>query len=251
MVAPEDHGLASDLAARTGELLLKVRMHYSSQPPSLMRTEGDRQAHEFIVQTLSRERPHDAVLSEEGVDDASRLAAERVWIVDPLDGTWEFGEADRVDWAVHIALWESGALVAGAVALPAQNRVFSTAQPPGPPTEFHAHPRVVVSRSRPPTFAAEVASRVGGTLVQLGSAGAKAMAVVTDAADAYLHAGGQHEWDVAAPVAVARAAGLHASRIDGSDFAFNQPDPHLADLLICRTGLADQMLAAIADVAVG
>lgn len=179
------------------------------------------------------------------MDDPARLAARRVWIIDPLDGTREFGELGRTDWAVHVALWEDGDLVAGAVALPAEGALFSTAAPaPAPPTG-DGPLKVVVSRSRPPAVARTVAEAIGAEVVSIGSAGAKAMAVVTGAVDVYVHAGGQYEWDSAAPVVVARAAGLHTSRIDGSPLRYNQPVPSLPDLLICRPELAGAALAAI------
>ncbi len=213
-----DHQLARELAAAAGERLLELRA--SGGEPDELRKAGDRLSHEFLVAELARLRPADAVLSEEGRDDPARLTADRVWIVDPLDGTREFGEPPRADWAVHVALWErerSGRrLTAGAVALPARDVVLSTAEPTraaGPP----ASPlRLLVSRSRPPEFVTRLAAALGATLVPLGSAGAKAAAVILGEADAYVHSGGQYEWDSAAPVAVARAAGLHTSRIDGS-----------------------------------
>ena len=164
------------------------------------------------------------MLSEEGVDDARRLSADRVWIVDPLDGTREFGEGDRNDWAVHVALWERGALVAGAVALPAQGVTLDSGSPP--PLPAAGDPlRLVVSRTRPPELVTALAERLGAELVPMGSAGAKAMSVLQGRADAYVHGGGQYEWDSAAPVAVAAAAGLHTSRLDGSPLVYNRADP--------------------------
>jgi 3'(2'), 5'-bisphosphate nucleotidase len=189
------------------------------------------------------------VLSEEGADDPIRLVSDRVWIVDPLDGTREFAELDRADWAVHVALWERGDLVAGAVALPAEGTTLSAADVAAAPARSAGPVRLAVSRSRPPVLVVELARRVGGQLVPMGSAGVKAMSVVRGTADAYVHAGGQYEWDSAAPVAVARAAGLHTSRVDGSPLRYNKPDPHLPDLLICRPELADQLLTALADLA--
>jgi 3'(2'), 5'-bisphosphate nucleotidase len=243
----DDHRLAHDLAAQAGELLLALRA--DGGDPRELRDAGDRRSHEFLASQLSQLRPGDAVLSEEGRDDPARLAAERVWIVDPLDGTREFGEPDRTDWAVHVALWErgaqaAGALAAGAVALPAQGRVLSTAQPPAaPPAPQPGQPvRVLVSRTRPPAFLDRLAERIELSLIPMGSAGAKAAAVITGDADAYLHSGGQYEWDSAAPVAVAQAAGLHTSRLDGSALAYNQADPSLPDILICPAGLAGTLL---------
>src|SRR5215468_3116236 len=249
----DDDLLAAELAEQAGKLLLDLRAEGGE--PGDLRKAGDRLSHEFLAAELAARRPGDAVLSEEGKDDPARLAADRVWIVDPLDGTREFGESGRSDWAVHVALWERGELTAGAVALPARNRVLSTAEPPSPPRTGQAGEpafaqplRIVVSRSRPPSFAARVAQGIGATLMPLGSAGAKAAAVILGEADAYLHDGGQYEWDSAAPVAVALAAGLHASRIDGSKLEYNQAEPWQPDILICPGNLADRLLVAIGAV---
>ena len=186
------------------------------------------------------------MLSEEGADNPVRLRSERVWIVDPLDGTREFSELGRDDWAVHVALWQSGELVAGAVALPGTR---TSRWPPrtSPHRRPHRRPRIVVSRTRPPAIALAVRDALNGTLVEMGSAGAKVAAVVQGLADVYVHAGGQYEWDSAAPVAVARAAGLHTSRIDGSPLAYNQPDPLLPDLVVCRPELAEAVLAVTGE----
>jgi 3'(2'), 5'-bisphosphate nucleotidase len=241
-----DDLLARDLAVAAGTRLLARRA--DGGDPTELKNAGDKLSHEFLTAELARQRPDDEVLSEEGADDPARLAADRVWIVDPLDGTREFGEAGRSDWAVHVALWERGELTAGAVALPAQDRVLSTADPIEPPAPVPGPLRLLVSRSRPPEFVQRLAERVGGVLVPLGSAGAKAAAVITGDADAYVHSGGQYEWDSAAPVAVARWAGLHTSRIDGSPLVYNQQPPSLPDLIICRAAIADDLLAAIAEV---
>jgi 3'(2'), 5'-bisphosphate nucleotidase len=195
---------------------------------------------------LRRARPADAVLSEEGVDDAARLRSSRVWIVDPLDGTREFSEIGRDDWAVHVALWCDGDLAAGAVALPAQGVTLATPTVPVPP-DLPAVPRILVSRTRPPAMAQRVCDELGGTLVEMGSAGAKVCAVVQGRAEVYVHAGGQYEWDSAAPVAVARAAGLHTCRVDGTPLRYNQADPLLPDLVVCRPDLADAVLAVLAN----
>ena len=195
---------------------------------------------------LAAARPDDGVLSEEGDADPARLDKERVWIVDPLDGTREFGEAGRSDWAVHVALVIGGTPVAGAVALPAMGITLATDTPPPPPSVSRGgRPRIVVSRSRPPALATTVADALGGELVPLGSAGAKAMAVVRGDVDVYVHEGGQYEWDSAAPVAVARATGVHASRLDGQPLVYNCENPWLPDLLICRADLAGAVLAAV------
>jgi 3'(2'), 5'-bisphosphate nucleotidase len=248
VVYPADDGLARDLAFAAGERLLKLRA--GGREATELRRAGDLGSQEFLASELARLRPGDAVLSEEAADDRSRLSADRVWIVDPLDGTREFGEEGRVDWAVHVALWERGDLTAGAVALPAQDRVLSTAAPPPPPTlpASDTPLRLVVSRSRPPEFVERLASDLGAELVPLGSAGAKTAAVITGEVDAYVHSGGQYEWDSAAPVAVARAAGLHTSRIDGSNLTYNSVEPWMPDILICPIPLAGRMLNAISGV---
>jgi 3'(2'), 5'-bisphosphate nucleotidase len=239
----DDHALARDLAAEAGRRLLALRARPAHADD--LRKAGDRLSHEFLAAELARQRPDDAVLSEEGRDDPARLSSDRVWIVDPLDGTREFGDPGRTDWAVHVALWERGVLTAGAVALPAQGDMLSTAEPPPPPLVTHRPLRVVVSRTRPPAFLQRLGAAAGAMLVPLGSAGAKAAAVIRGEADAYVHDGGQYEWDSAAPVAVALAAGLHASRIDGSELVYNQADPLLPDILICQAALADPLLEAI------
>ncbi|MBW0018207.1 MAG: 3'(2'),5'-bisphosphate nucleotidase CysQ [Mycobacterium sp.] len=238
----DDHTLAAQLAAEAGRLLLRVREEFAGATAGERKAAGDKQSHDFLMEALAGQRPADAVLSEEGADDPVRLRSERVWIVDPLDGTREFSELERQDWAVHVALWSAGELVAGAVALPAQGITLATPRvdsPPDPPGK----PRVVVSRTRPPAIALEVRDALGGTLVEMGSAGAKVASIVQGRSDVYVHAGGQFEWDSAAPVAVARAAGLHTSRIDGSALAYNQPDPKLPDLVVCRPELVDAVLA--------
>ena len=242
-----DHDMAADLATSAGALLLQVRAR--ELPDAAARKDaGDAEAHRFLLDRLTAERPADAVLSEEGADDAARLDADRVWIVDPLDGTREFSELDRVDWAVHVALWEAGELVAGAVALPAEGVTLSTAQPNTVPARPEGPLRLAVSRSRPPALVQTLAAALGAELVPMGSAGVKAMAVVRGQADAYVHGGGQYEWDSAAPVAVARASGLHTSRLDGSPLVYNQADPWLPDLIICRPELAGRLLAALAEL---
>jgi 3'(2'), 5'-bisphosphate nucleotidase len=241
----DDHAFAAALARDAGVLLQEVRTGGLSG--RALGDEGDRRSQQLLSTRLRKERPDDAVLSEEAADDAARLTADRVWIIDPLDGTREFSEEGRTDWAVHVGLWERGALAAGAVALPALDLVLATPSVPPLPAPDGTRPRVVVSRSRPPDFAAAVAAALDGDLVEMGSAGAKTLAVVRGEADAYVHAGGQYEWDSAAPVAVALAAGLHASRIDGSPLVYNQPDVYLPDLIVCRPALADQILKAIAS----
>ena len=245
-VTLDDHRLAAELAVEAGQLLLQLRVDGAGLHPSTLRDEGDGRAHRLLAARLAEVRPHDGLLSEEGVDSARRLGRERVWIVDPLDGTREYGEAGRTDWAVHVALAIGGDLVAGAVALPARDLVLATSPPPAPPPPApDGVLRVVTSRSRMPQAATRVAAALGASLVPLGSAGAKAMAVVLGEADAYAHAGGMYEWDSAAPAAVAAAAGLHVSRVDGSPLVYNRPDPWLPDLLVCRPELAVACLDAM------
>ncbi len=240
----DDHRLAASIAAETAQALLAVRQHHVEAQSSAdeLKTAGDRAAHELIVERLAAERPDDAVLSEEGKDDQARLTATRVWIVDPLDGTREFSEPPRVDWAVHIALVVGGQPTVGAVALPAEDLVLHTGAPPTLPDALDGPPRVIVSRTRRPQPALDLADGLGGTYVEMGSAGAKTMAVVRGDAEIYAHSGGQYEWDSCAPVAVAEAAGLHCSRLDGTSLAYNRPDPYLPDLLICRPEWRDPAL---------
>lgn len=244
-----DHELAARLATRAGDLLLDVRADYADAPAAERKAAGDKQSHDFLMAELAALRPGDSVLSEEATadqrSDPARLSAERVWIIDPLDGTREFSELGRDDWAVHVALWSAGELVAGAVALPAQNTTLSTPDVAAP-RPVDGPPRVVVSRTRPPAVALAVREALDGTLVEMGSAGAKVAAVIRGIADVYVHAGGQYEWDSAAPVAVARAAGLHTSRIDGSRLVYNSADPTLPDLIVCRPELAERVLAVTA-----
>ena len=311
----DDHVLARDLAEQAGLRLIELRAHGGN--PDVLRKAGDRLSHEFLTAELTARRPGDVVLSEEGADNPARLDARRVWIVDPLDGTREFGEPGRTDWAVHVALWERsdvtgpgdllapslprgpippdppwggttppsppGGLTAGAVALPAQGRVLSTAAAAGKRQQWSidvatttsmdhrgresapnggdggtAEPggaggasgriRIVVSRTRAPQFVRNIADLIDAELVPLGSAGAKVAAVVSGEVDAYVHGGGFYEWDTAAPVAVARAAGFHASRIDGSALVYNQADLLMPDILVCRPAIAGVVLQAIREV---
>ena len=242
--ALDDHRLAVALASGAGRLLLAVREAGLIEGKALG-SAGDAVAQEWLNRALIASRPDDAVLSEEAADDQSRLDAGRVWIIDPLDGTREFSEG-RHDWAVHVALAIDGVPGPAAVALPGLERVMSTADVPALDGEQGERLRIAVSRSRPPAEAERLVERLDAELIPMGSAGFKAMAVVRGDADAYVHAGGQYEWDSAAPVGVAAAAGLHTSRIDGSPLAYNRPDPRLPDLIICRAGLADRILAALA-----
>ena len=246
---PEDHLLAAELATRAGLRLLALREEGHS--PEELRELGDSESDRYLVGALRASRPLDGLLSEESVDDLTRLQQRRVWIVDPLDGTREFGDIDRVDFAVHVALAIDGEPVVGAVALPGRDLLLSTARKrPTPVAPAHGRPlRILVSRSRPPAWATPVAERVGAELVDMGSAGAKTMAVVLGEADAYLHGGGMYEWDSCAPVAVARHSGLHCSRLDGAPLRYNNEDPSLPDLVVCRPELADPLLEAVASVA--
>ncbi len=233
---------AVELAELAGQRLLEVRKQFIEQGilgPQL-KDAGDAAAQEVLARALEQRFPHDAVLSEEASDDLRRIKANRVWIIDPLDGTREFSEPDRDDWAVHVALWQAGELTDGAVALPARGVTFSTAAPTTAPAPIQGRaPRLAVSRSRPPAFVSSLAERIGAELVPMGSAGVKAMSVLTGESDAYLHAGGQYEWDSAAPAAVARACGLVARRLDGSSLVYNNANPYLPDLMICRPEMYD------------
>ena len=235
-----DHELAAHTARAAGELLVRRRAEGASKD------DGDRESNDLILGMLAEHRPEDAVLSEESKDDLVRVERSRVWIVDPLDGTREFGEAGRTDWAVHVALVIGRSPYACAVALPAQdNLVLTTAAPPALAPPHDGKLRLLVSRTRPPKLAEHLATTLDAELVPLGSAGAKAMAVVQGVADIYAHAGGQYEWDSAAPVGVASAVGYHCSRLDGSALVYNSRDPYLPDLLICRPELADTVLASV------
>lgn len=237
----DDHAFAAWAATIAGERLLQVRT--TGLEGKELKDAGDLAAHELLMELLAAYRPDDAVLSEEGKDDKARLTARRVWIVDPLDGTREFSEVDRDDWAVHVALWQEGQLVAGAVAQPALGRTFNTGEPVVVPASTAPRPRIAVSRTRPPQFVHELAEELGADLVPMGSAGVKVMSVLRDLTDAYVHGGGQYEWDSAAPVAVARASGLFTSRLDGSELVYNEDDVLLPDLIVCRPELSAKILA--------
>jgi 3'(2'), 5'-bisphosphate nucleotidase len=236
----DDHAFAAWAAEQAGARLLEVRRQ--GLEGGELKAAGDAAAQELLAELLASHRPDDAVLSEEAVDDKARLTASRVWIIDPLDGTREFSEPPRDDWAVHVALWADGDLVAGAVAQPALGETFRTGSPAALPPRTSDRPRIAVSRTRPPAFVEALAAEIDAELVPMGSAGVKVMSVVRDVADAYVHAGGQYQWDNAAPVAVARAAGLHCSRVDGSALVYNEDDTSLPDLIVCRPELADQII---------
>lgn len=234
-----DAALAAHLAHVAGRLLLEVRASGIFSAKALGKA-GDQTANQFLVHAIREQRPDDGLLSEEENDNLERLANSRVWIIDPVDGTREYGE-DRSDWAVHVGLAVDGVAVVGAVALPGLGLVLRSDDPlrlePGA-----AAPRLVVSRTRPAREALAVAEALGGDLVAMGSAGAKAMAVVRGEAEIYLHTGGQYEWDSCAPAAVAMACGLHVSRVDGSPLVYNQSNTYLPDLLICRPEWAARVL---------
>lgn len=238
-----DHQLAAWLATEAGERLVKLRTEMSGQrlAPFAVGARGDAAAHEFIEDALNEHRPDDMVLSEESMDDRRRLKHHRVWIVDPLDGTREFSTPGRTDWAVHVALVADGKPIAAAVALPAQDITLATE--PAPPTpEAAAPPRVITSRSRPGRLSRRIADAIGAEIVQLGSAGAKAAAVIRGEAEVYAHASGLHEWDLCAPAAVAAAAGLHVSHLDGSELRFNQSDTYMSDFVICHPEFASAVI---------
>ena len=241
----DDHAFAVWAAERAGAVLLDVRARADADglEGKALKDAGDAAAQAELDRVLTQHRPDDSVLSEEAADDKSRLTAKRVWIIDPLDGTREFSEPPRDDWAVHVALWQDGDLTAGAVALPALGQTFNTGRPAVVPPSTAARPRIAVSRSRPPEFVHALAKEIDAELVPMGSAGVKVISVVRDITDAYVHAGGQYEWDSAAPVAVARAAGLFTSRIDGTPLEYNQDDVYLPDLIVCRPELAEQIVA--------
>ena len=240
-----DAALAGRIATVAGEVLLTLQRSGLFEGKALGRA-GDRTANAFIMEALAAQRPLDAVLSEEEKDCADRLSARRVWIVDPLDGTREYGEG-RGDWAVHVALCVDGHAEVGAVALPGAGLTLCTRHVSAPPQTTGAL-RMLVSRTRPAAEALAVAQSLGAELVPMGSAGAKAMAVVRGDADIYLHSGGQYEWDSCAPAAVAQAAGLHVSRIDGSPLVYNQADVYMPDLLICPKPLAGRVFEALAAI---
>lgn len=258
---PGDTALALDAARRAGELLLELRVQALDEP-------ADVRADRLIASILSAARPGDAIRSEEVASVGDRARADRVWIVDPLDGTREYQEPGRSDWAVHVALWVRGVegdpnhgepnhgdpnhgdqnhgdLTEGVVALPDPGEVWSTTGPAAAPVD-RPITRIVVSRSRPPAWALAVADELGADVIPMGSAGAKTAAVLRGDADAYLHDGGQYEWDSAAPVAVARHHGYHASRADGSALRYNRTDPYLPDLVVCPKAQAGDLLARIA-----
>jgi 3'(2'), 5'-bisphosphate nucleotidase len=248
-----DAALAAEIAQEAGELLLTVRDEIGYYDPYELGDAGDAIANKLILARLRAARPDDKILSEEAADDLSRVDADRVWIVDPVDGTWEFSKRGHVDWAVHIALWQrsggpDGAITDAVVGLPAVGEVHRSDTVTPPPPRDDGPIRIATSANRPPPIVWWLREHLDVRLIGIGSAGAKAMAVVRGDVDAYIHAGGQWEWDSAAPAGVVQAAGLHASRIDGSPLLYNRRDPYLPDLLMCRPELADALLDAIRAV---
>ncbi|MDF0531916.1 3'(2'),5'-bisphosphate nucleotidase CysQ [Tsukamurella sp. 8F] len=243
ILAPDltDIELAAEIADGAGRILEAIR-HGGLLGGGQLGDTGDALAQAWIARVLRAHRPHDAVLSEEAPDGVARLSADRVWIIDPLDGTRDYA-AHRPDYAVHVALTLGGQPASSAVSLPATGELFrsdTVAAPTGPRTG-----NLAVSRSRATPGMFRVAERLGLTPVSLGSAGVKTMAVVRGDVDVYLHAGGQYEWDSCAPVGVARAAGLHCSRLDGSELEYNTADPYLPDLVVCRPEIAGEVLDAL------
>ena len=254
MRSQSDAEIAAQAASLAGELLLQLRNGAATDTPTdseALRTAGDRDANRAIMKLLANERPEDSLLSEEAADDPRRLIADRVWIIDPLDGTREFGERDgagvwRDDFAVHVALWERGqGLTLGVVALPARGMIYSSDAPPAVPASPPGKLRIAVSRTRLAAFIAALEAAGSATLVPMGSAGVKVMAVVSGEADTYIHAGGQYQWDSAAPVAVALAAGLVATRLDGSPLRYNVSELLLPDLVVCHPDRADEVRALL------
>ncbi len=243
----DDAELAAQLAEEAGRILLKVRASGEFEGKALGKA-GDEAANEFLVHALRQARPADGLLSEESKDTPDRLGKARVWIIDPVDGTREYGE-ERSDWAVHVGLAVDGVATLGAVALPGlDGGVVLRSDRPNRLKEPAPVPRLVVSRTRPAKEAVAVCEALGGELIEMGSAGAKAMAVVRGEAEIYLHSGGQYEWDSCAPVAVAQAWGLHCSRIDGSPLRYNRQDTYLPDLLICRPEYAQRVLELVREL---
>jgi len=260
-VLADDHLFAAWLAETAGRLLLQVREEAPAKglEGKALKDAGDQAAHELLMELVAAYKPQDGVLSEEGKDSKERLGQERVWIIDPLDGTREFSEPPRDDWAVHVALWQrkagdnvaAGELTAGAVAQPALGETFHTGRPPVVPSSTSPRPRIAVSRSRPPAFVEALAAELDAELVPMGSAGVKMISVCRDVTDAYVHAGGQYEWDSAAPVAVARSAGLFTSRVDGTPLLYNQDDVYLPDVIVCRPELAERIVAFVKEHGTG
>lgn len=262
-----DSELSRDVAIEAGRLLLDLRATYGDLDPAdvdtanRLRKEADRASHLLIADRISAARPDDVILSEEGKDDPARLVADRVWIVDPLDGTFEFGQG-RSDFAVHIVLWVRDALsptgarlVASTVELPAQGLTRTDIDTPDVsfalPTDRPI--RIVASRSRAPKWlpdaVAVLADRMGREVevIDVGSVGAKVNEILCGRADAYVHDTGFYEWDVAAPYAVAHRYGLHASHVGGEPIRFNQDPPYVTSLLVSIPTLLDDLTSVFAE----
>lgn len=255
-----DTEIAIQAASRVSKLLLQLRADAdrgASNSDGQLRADGDREANRVITELITSARPQDSILSEEAADDPRRLTASRLWIIDPLDGTREFGERDeagvwRDDFAVHIALWErERGLSLGVVALPGRDLIYRSDLPLGLPQSHAGAMRIAVSRTRPPAFIAALEKAGAAQLVPMGSAGVKVMAVVTGEVDAYIHAGGQYQWDSAAPVAVALASGMIATRLDGSPLRYNASELLLPDLVVCHPDRADEVRALLDAAGVG
>jgi len=248
-VSETDQQLASRIATQAGIMLVELRDELATEGIHYwdLKDEGDVAGHRYIMDALTQARPDDVILSEEAADNRRRLSAERVWIIDPIDGTNEFAEPPRYDWAIHIALWEKGKLTVGSVALPTLGITFDADPAPIVPPSTRERPLLVTSRTRNPYCAVKVANALGCDVARLGSAGAKAMAVVMGEADIYVHDGGMYQWDSAAPSAVAAAAGLHVSRTDGSPLIYNEESLWLPDFLVCRPEFAEAALRALND----
>lgn len=243
-----DARLSAMIAEAAGSVLLATRVdaQRAGTDTAGIKSLGDSTAQSTIAALLQEHRPGDAILSEEADDDQARLGATRVWIIDPLDGTREYAEG-RQDWAVHVALWADGELAVGAVAIPGEALVLASDAVDALPPRATGPLRIAVSRTRPPAIVEAIASQLDAELVPMGSAGVKIAAVVRGQVDAYVHGGGQYEWDSAAPVAVARAAGAFTSRLDGSALEYNRENPYLPDLVVARPEFAESVLHAIAQ----
>jgi 3'(2'), 5'-bisphosphate nucleotidase len=244
-----DAELSRDLATDAGELLLALRDELGFTDPWALRDAGDKRSNVLLLKLLADARPDDIILSEESADDPRRHDADRLWIIDPLDGTTEYGEEGRTDWAVHVALWERGkGLTEGAVALPARGMTLSTADPLPEVPVADGPTRLAVSRTRRPAWVVSVSETIGGVLEPIGSAGMKTMSLLLGEADAYMHSGPMKEWDAAAPVVVARKAGLSTTDLSGGELVFNKPNRLTDQLIVCHPSMTDTLVAAYAKV---
>lgn len=235
-----DHQLAAALAAKAGQALseLRERPHSGGFDPWGLRDEGDRLAHNLLVELLGSHRPDDIVLSEEGREDRRRLDADRTWIIDPLDGTHDYPFLDSIEWAVHVALVEEQRPTAAAVAVPGMDQVFATDLGSAAEPMDRDQPLVISGRSNA-YLASEVAETIGGKLTACGSSGVKAMLVVSGAVDVYVHGSGLYEWDVCAPAAVAEALGMVVTDLEGDEIVYNKSQPIVRGLVISRPEFAE------------